>query len=139
MPRTSASTERILSLVSSNGRSTTALACAGLVQTASSMLDADVFVLHLLGQILGGEHDLVHTLGDVYLSGLGAGAADARHLAQLAVQGRGQGADIVSGPFQQAGNKTLLLTHQGAKQMVHIHLLVPEANGHGLGFGHGFL
>ncbi|KAF5041480.1 hypothetical protein DSECCO2_522520 [anaerobic digester metagenome] len=103
------------------------------------VLDADVFILHLFSQIEGREHDLVHALRDVYLSGLGAGATHARHLAKLGVQNLGDGLYIVAGTFQQAGHEAVLLPHQGAEQMVHVHLLVSETDGRLLGFGHRFL
>ena len=97
------------------------------------MLDGDVFVLHLLCDVLGLVEGGIHRAGDVVLVGLAAGAGHARELVQLRVDGGFETFGREAHLFQQLRHKAVFLPQQGGEQVDLLDLLVLVFNGQLLG------
>ena len=95
------------------------------------MLDGDVFVLHLLCNVLGLVEGGIHRAGDVVLVGLAAGHA--RELVQLRVDGGFETFGREAHLFQQLRHKAVFLLQKRGQQMDLLDLLVLVFNGQLLG------
>ena len=102
-------------------------------QREEQVLDGDVFVLHLLCDVLGLVESGIHRAGDVVLVGLAAGAGHARELVQLRVDGGFETFGREAHLFQQLRHKAVFLPQQGGEQVDLLDLLVLVFNGQLLG------
>ena len=88
------------------------------------MLYADVFILHLLGLLLGGVEGTVQIVGDVDLLRVTARAGHAGQRLDL-LQGRlGKGIGVNAEGLQQLRDKPVLLLGKGGQQMLLLHRVV---------------
>ena len=88
------------------------------------MLYADVFILHLLGLLLGGVEGAVQIVGDVNFLRV---TARARHAGQRLdlLQGRlGKGIGVNAEGLQQLRDKPVLLLGKGGQQVLLLHRVV---------------
>jgi len=103
------------------------------------VLDADVFVLQMLGQVLSLGQNFVKTRGDVHLPGLGPRTADLGQFGQATFEFGHIRFGIIAGLFQDTGHKALLLGKQREKQVFGVDLLLAHAHGHSRGIADGLL
>jgi len=105
-----------------------------VAKSQEQVFDTDVFVLQVLGQILGLDQQFVQARRHVELSRRGARAAHLGQLAKAAFELGQIGFGTVAGPLQDTGHESLLLGEQGIEQVFGVDLLLAHADGHGLGF-----
>ena len=95
-----------------------------LQNTEEYMLYADVFILHLLGLLLGGVEGAVQIVGDVNFLRVTARAGHAGQRLDL-LQGRlGKGIGVNAEGLQQLRDKPVLLLGKGGQQMLLLHRVV---------------
>ena len=95
-----------------------------LQNTEEYMLYADVFILHLLGLLLGGVEGAVQIVGDVNFLRVTARAGHAGQRLNL-LQGRlGKGIGVNAEGLQQLRDKPVLLLGKGGQQMLLLHRVV---------------
>ena len=109
---------------------------AAVVEDAEhQVLNGDVAVAHLLGDLLGEAQYLAQLRRGIDLA---AAAADAGQLAYLGVQLREQRVAVDAHPAEQRADEAAVLVDEGVEQVLARQVLVAVLLGHGLGGIYGF-
>ena len=107
-------------------------------QAEEQMLHAQVFVLHLLGAVAGGDEGFFHIVGNVDLVRLAARARHARHARDERFEARGNFLRRFAHFGQKLGNQPLRIGKQRKRQMLLRNFLMMILHRQLLRHGKGF-